>query len=92
MNTGYNHTKELEERIDVNSIHAIIGLLLISRPSAIFLKIISVIINPIYSSFLLSKLLNMFKIRFIHIIPKLLKGFPKEFDATPAVSMKPFVG
>ena len=56
-----------------------------SRPTTVFLRIMSVVVSTIYSRLLLSKFFDMFKVRFIHIISELFKGFPQTFNSTAAV-------
>jgi hypothetical protein len=74
---------------DIKSPHfrsSIISLFFCSRPSAIFLTVMPVIINPINRSILSSKFFAMLKIRFVHIMFKFFKSFPKTFNtsATPS--------
>lgn len=56
-----------------------------SRPSAILLRVISVIVYPFNRSLFYSKLLAMFLVRGVHILSKFVKSFPKTFNATTPV-------
>ena len=62
-----------------------------SSPSAIFLRIIPVIINSINSCVLFTVFRNMLTVRFVHIISKLLEGTPKILNATTAIMWERFI-
>lgn len=47
-----------------------------SSPSAVFLRVVSIIINTINLRIFRAKLSNMFEVACIHIMPKLIKRFP----------------
>lgn len=67
----------------------IVHLLLHSSPSAIFFAVMPVIINPINARVLFSKLFDMLKVRFVHIVSELFKGVPKTLDSATAVYVPP---
>ena len=63
------------------------ALLLISRPSTIFRRVIAVIVNTIKRSILLAKVITMLQIRFVHFISKFLERLPSAFNTSPTISL-----
>ena len=57
-------------------------------PSAVRLAIISVRIFAVNSGVFLSEHLNVFKVRFMHILLKIFKRNPQAFNATPTITLK----
>lgn len=53
-----------------------------SRPTTVSFTVIPIVINSVYCRFLFTKLFNMFKVRFIHIISKPFKGFPQTLNSS----------
>ena len=69
----------------ISTLFSIFGLLFSRRPFAIILRIISPIINTFYRCVFLSKLLNVYAIKSIHIVLEFNKRLPKTFSTFPSI-------
>ncbi len=75
-----------------HSIVSSISLLhLHSSPPTVFFIVVSIIINPIYRSLFLTKLLDMLGVRLVHIISKFFKRVPAVLNSTFPVKMKSWI-
>ena len=75
----------LFNRMDI--LTSIVGTFFSSNPSAIIFRIMPIYVDSIYKSIGITKLFNMFKVTFIHIISKFFKRFPKTFNASFAIQI-----